>query len=282
VTEPTEIATATLEEARAHARAQAGVTSSTQPTIPATAATALPDRVRASDVLWDETIASGGYSAVTLPRGAVVRLTDLDGDACASVLLFNAANTAERINVADTVKVQWQAYLGAGALLLSDMGRVLTTIVADTSGRHDALCGCTNRSSAEGRYGDGAIWSPTPNARDLFVLAGAKAGLGRRDIAPNVNFFKGVVVGDDGALRFDGAPTDPSYVELRAEVASLLLVVNAPHPLDPRTPYPGTAIRITVWKPAPDDLRRARTEIDTPERVRAFENTDEYLRGSAV
>ena len=27
--------------------------------------------------------------------------------------------------VADTVKVQWNAYLGAGSLLLSDMGRVL-------------------------------------------------------------------------------------------------------------------------------------------------------------
>ena len=60
-----------------------------------------------------------------LPRGAVVRLTDLEGDACANLLVYNAAQPFERLNVADTVKVQWQAYLGAGSLLLSDMGRVL-------------------------------------------------------------------------------------------------------------------------------------------------------------
>ncbi len=272
--------TATLADARAHARAQAGSSAVAGPTVPATAAVGLPEGVRADDVLWDETIACGSYASRVLPRGTIVRLHDVTGDACAALLVHHARNTAERLNVADTVKVQWQAYLGPGALLLSDMGRVLATIVSDTGGRHDALCGCLNRRSATAKYGDGAISGPTPNTRDLLVLAGAKCGLTRRDIAPNLNLFKGVVVEGDGALRFDGAPAAPSHVELRAELPLVLLVANAPHPLDPRADYAGGVLRVTAWRPAPDDVRAERTQLDTPERARAFENTDEELRGA--
>jgi uncharacterized protein YcgI (DUF1989 family) len=32
------------------------------------------------------------------------------------VLVYNAEHPTERLNVADTVKVQWQAYLGLGSL----------------------------------------------------------------------------------------------------------------------------------------------------------------------
>jgi urea carboxylase-associated protein 2 len=231
-------------------------------------------------VLWDETGPGGGYSARVLPKGSIIRLADLEGDACASVLLFSAMNTAERLNIADTVKVQWQAYLGPGALLLSDMGRVLCTIVTDTSRRHDALCGCSNRRMNERRFGNGAISGPTPNARDLFVLAGAKRGLTRRDIAPSLSFFKGVRVADDGALQFDGSPTGPCEVELRAEMTLLFLVVNSPHPLDERPVHMATTLRVTAWTPAYDDVRGARTQLDTPERVRAFENTDDDAPGA--
>ena len=76
-----------------------------------------------------------------LARGTTLRLRDLDGEACAHLLLYNADQPWERLNVADTVKIPWQAYLGTGHPLLSDQGRVLATIVADDSGRHDALCG---------------------------------------------------------------------------------------------------------------------------------------------
>ena len=78
-----------------------------------------------------------------LARGTRLRLRDVHGTGCAHVLLWRADAPWERLNVADTVKVPWQAYLGAGHPLLSDQGRVLATVVADTSGHHDALCGTT-------------------------------------------------------------------------------------------------------------------------------------------
>src|SRR5262249_54450331 len=147
----TETTTADTTGARDHARSQAGRRADAMPTVPATDATDLPDGVDADAVVWDEVVAGGGYGHRRLARGTAVRLTDVDGDACANVVLHNAIEPHERLNVADTVKVQWQAYLGAGSLLLSDQGRVMASIVEDTSGAHDALCGSSTRLHNIGR-----------------------------------------------------------------------------------------------------------------------------------
>ncbi len=163
----------------------------------------LPPGVSADDLLWEETIAPGGYASRRLPRGSRTRLIDVDGDACASILIFNAEMPTERLNVADTVKIQWNAYLGAGKLLLSDMGRVLMSIEADDAGTHDAFCGASNAASNARAYGEGGNWSAHPNARDRLLLGAAKHGLGRRDVHPCINLFKGVRIAADGATVLD-------------------------------------------------------------------------------
>jgi uncharacterized protein len=271
-------ATGTLADARAHARAQAGAATITGATIPSTAAVDLPLGVDARDVLWDERVPLGGYAIVRLPRHAHLRLTDLEGDANVAVVAFSDRHTAERINVADTVKVQWQAYLDAGALLLSDMGRALATITSDTSGRHDALCGTTTRRANEARYGHGAVHGPSPAGRELLVIAAAKAGLSRRDLPPALNLFKGARVDEDGSLRFDGDPRPGAHVELRADMDVLVMLANVPHPLDARDGYRGNEVRITAWRadPPPDVVAAA----VTPERARAYINTQQHLIAS--
>ena len=273
--------TSTTVAARDHARAQGVRRVPHQPTVPASDAIGVvrpcrnADRARA-DAVGRRDRARWRLLAV-LPRGAVVRITDLEGDACANVLVYNAAQPAERLNVADTVKVQWQAYLGPGSLLLSDMGRVLLTVMADTSGRHDAFCGGSNRLRNAAKYGDGAVHGAHPNARDRFAVALAKHGLGRRDVVPNVNFFKGVRVAPDGELRFDDRVVAPgAYVELRAELPVILVLVNTPHVLDPRPEYTVTPLRVSAWS----DAAAARGDTEwaaTPEAERAFLQTEEFV-----
>lgn len=267
--------TRTTHGARDHARAMAGMRADAMPTIPATAAVDLPDGVSADTVVWDEVIAPGGYSSTVVARGTVIRFTDVAGDACAALLLHNAEQTSERLNVADTVKVQWQAYLGAGALLLSDMGRAMATIVTDTSGHHDTFCGASNAALNAARYGDGTVSGPFPNARDQFVVALTKHGLTRRDVAPNVNLFKGVRVHEGGALELLPSAPAGAAVELRAEMHVVVTVVNSPHPIDDRVPYPCTPLRVTAWRgdpTGPDDP----AWTSTPERERAYVNTQHY------
>jgi uncharacterized protein len=274
----TDSTTADTAGARDHARSQAGRVADTQPTVPAPSLADPPPGVDPADVLWEETIGAGGYATRALPRGARLRLVDVEGDACAGLLLHRADRPAERLNVADTVKLQWQAYPRPGYLLLSDMGRVLASLVEDTCGFHDTFCGTSNALDNTRRYGDGAAFGPAPSGRDRFLVALAKHGLGERDLAPNVNLFKGVRIETDGSVTFlgDRSPAG-AHVLLRAELPLVVSVVDVPHRLDPRPAYTAGRLRITAWRGAPagqdDPLRAA-----SPEATRAFDNTDEEMR----
>jgi urea carboxylase-associated protein 2 len=274
-------ATGTTHGARDHARAMAGTVVATMPTLPPTAWPAVPDGVAAQDLTWAEVVGGGNYTNKVVARGTTIRLTDLAGDACAHVLLFNADQPWERLNVADTVKVPWQAYLSAGHPLLSDQGRVLATVVGDDSGHHDALCGTSSRARNEERYGDGAPQGASPAGRDLLLLAALKHGLGPRDIPPSISFFQGVRVGDDGRLAFTGSAGAGASVTLRAELPLVALVANVPHPLDPRTDYTCTSLEVLAWRGAPtgpqDPLWSA-----TPESERAFLNTADYAAARGI
>jgi urea carboxylase-associated protein 2 len=271
--------TGTLAGAREHARSLAGAIAAAGPTVPASSALELPPEADAARIVWAETIGSGDYASRRLPRGTVLRISDPAGDACVQLLVHNALQPAERLNVADTVKVQWQAYLGAGALLLSDMGRVMMTIVADTSERHDCLCGATSRRANEHRYGDAWAGGAHPSGRDLLALGVAKFGLSRRDVPPNLNLFKSVRVDDAGALHLDGAPRPDTYVDLRAEMDVIVTLANSPHPLDDHAEYNATLVRCLAWLPPERDSAPDSFRTTSPERTRAFENTDEYLLG---
>ncbi|MDR3508689.1 MAG: DUF1989 domain-containing protein [Caulobacteraceae bacterium] len=269
--------TASPTKARDHARAQAGQRAEAMPTVPATDAPQRPDGVPADAMLWDEVIAAGGYAAKRLNRGARLRLIDTKGEANLSMLVFNAERPIERLNIADTLKVQWNAYLKAGGLLLSDMGKVLMSITEDSSGYHDAFCGASNAAANAARYGDGYNWGLHPNARDRFVLATAKFGLGRKDIHACMNWFKGITVEADGATRFDGGAGPGAQVILRAEMDVIVMLANCPHVLDPRPTYTVTPAHVMAWRgevtPADDPIRNA-----TPEGLRAFLNVEEDLR----
>ncbi|MET0135867.1 MAG: DUF1989 domain-containing protein [Kibdelosporangium sp.] len=208
--------------------------------------------------VWAEHVAPDGYTHKVVARGTVVRLVNPEGAACAHVLLYNADQPWERLNVADTVKVQWNAYLGPRNLLLSDQGRVLASVV-DSDGEHDALCGTSRKGRA------------------LFTLAAAKNGLTPRDLPPSVSFFQGVRVLPDGRLDFTGPAG--SVVTLRAEVPLVVLIANTAHPLDEKGA--STRLEVTAWRDRPTDPADP-LWTDTPEGRRAFENTADYLTARGI
>lgn len=264
--------TSTTAAARAHARAQAGTRTEAMPVLPAADWPTPPAGVDADRLVWAETVPGGRYTSKVLARGTRVRLRDLDGNACANVLLHRADAPWERLNVADTVKVPWQAYLAAGHPLLSDAGRVLATVVADTSGHHDALCGTTTVSANLEKYGAGALHSASPAGRELFTVAGAKHDLQPRDLPPSLSFFHGVRVAPDGALTSSGTAGAGVYVDLLLHLPVIVLIANTAHPLDPAPDFATTPLEVLAWC-APDKL-------DTfpdgdPEYRRAVLNTED-------
>lgn len=263
--------------ARDHARSMGGTVVEAMPVLPPIAAD-LPAGVSADDVVWEETIAPGGYATRRVARGNRLRLIDVKGDACAGLQVFNAEMPTERLNVADTVKVQWNAYLGAGKLLLSDMGRVLMSIEADDAETHDCFSGTSNAATNAAKYGEGRNSGAYPNGRDRFLLGAAKHGLGRRDVHPCVNMFKGARIELDGTITPDVGPFTPGRsVVLRAEMDVIVVIANCPHVLDPRPEYAVTPLRATAWRgpvtAEADPIRNA-----TPEGLRAFLNVEDYFR----
>jgi uncharacterized protein len=238
-----ESSTNSTDGAREHARAQAH---SASMRIPAT-----PDDIDPGRLLWAEAVPAHSYTTKVLGRGSRLRLIDPDGGACAHLLLFRADAPWERLNVADTMKVPWQAYLSQGHPLLSDQGRVLATVVADSSGHHDTLCGMT------------------PAAGQLMLLAAIKHGLDIRDVAPCASFFRGVRVADDGALQHAGSAGPGAAVDLLIHLPVVVALVNAAHPLDPDPSV--TGLDVLAWR-AGDELS---TPVnDEPEYLRALFNTE--------
>lgn len=280
-TTETAVGTATTAGARAHARSQHGRTADTMIHVPAVSAperlTSGLDALALAATTWTESLAFGRYTHMELARGTRIRLTDTDGDACVHAVLFRAGSHHERINVADTVKVPWQAYPGQGHALLSDAGRLMATVVADSSGRHDALTGTTHRAGNEAKYGAGSAQCASPAGRELLTLGSLKHGISQRELPPSMSFFKGITVDADGGIRFDGSAGAGTAVELLLHMDLVLVLANTAHPLDPRPAFTGSAVDIVAWQ-APQDLRAlAAGELGLdlgPEHLLALQNTE--------
>ncbi|NEV00010.1 urea amidolyase associated protein UAAP1 [Bradyrhizobium uaiense] len=224
-------------------------------------------------IIHREVIPAGWYWTTRLNRGETLRIVNTQGTSTVSLLAWNSADTTERLNHADTIKVQWAARLQKGRVLLSDMGRALLAITEDTSAAHDAVVGGSTAATIQANYGDGNF----RNTRDNFILAAAKLGLDRRDVHPCMSFFAPVAIDADGRFVWsETRRTRGDFVELRAEMDLLIALSNCPHPLDPAKAYPQASVEIVRYRagaPAADDLCRTATA----EAIRAFENNALYF-----
>ncbi|MES1207698.1 MAG: urea amidolyase associated protein UAAP1 [Pseudomonadota bacterium] len=217
-------------------------------------------------------------------RGQILRITDLRGRACVSALFYNARDPLERYNMADTLKAQYTAFLTAGRVLFSDMGRVLASVVADSCGWHDTVTGCGTAATNDTRFGPGRYqelrndWHR--NARDNFVVELSKRGLGRRDIVANVNFFVRVSADADGKIAWTPGNSRPgAFVDLRAEMDTLVVLSNTPHPLDPSGTYapPPVELRLRQATGRERAGRKDACRSSRPENARGFALTEAYV-----
>jgi urea carboxylase-associated protein 2 len=220
-------------------------------------------------IIGREQVPAGWYAMVRLRRGEALRIIDDSGRSSVSLIGWREEDTSERINCADTVKVQWSAAISKGRVLLSDMGRVLLSLVEDTSGAHDVLVGASTPASTRGAFGE-----PTRNTHENFLAAAAKIGLGLRDIPSCVTFFAPVSLDPNGRFLWTAGRKRPGdFVDLRAEMNLALVMSNCAHPLDPARPAATGPIRFIRHR-APPPERGDPCRTTSPEIMRAFEFTD--------
>jgi len=228
-------------------------------------------------------IAPGGHWSLKMRRGTAMRLTDLEGGGNAGMLFYNPENLLERYNAPDTLKCQHTFKLTRGNCLYSDMGRVFASIIADTCGWHDTVCGNSHAEQVAARWGgrdyqaDRNEWRQ--NGTDAFLVELAKYGLGRADLAANTNWFSKVVADEAGNLRLETEHSaSGSQVTLRFEMDTLVLLHACPHPLSAAEHYPRKPIGVELGTADPvqeDDY----CMNFRPENRRGFANNRIYHLG---
>jgi len=220
-------------------------------------------------VILCEQVPAGWYATLHLRRSEGLRIIDETGRSSVSLIGWRAEDTSERINCADTVKVQWSAALSKGRVIFSDMGRVMLSLVEDSSGAHDLLVGGSTPASTLATFG-----TVMRNTQENFIAAASKVGLDIRDIPPCVTFFAPVSLDDAGRFAWNASrKRSGDFVDLRAEMNQVVVVSNCAHPLDPARPVasgPVTVMKHRARLAPADDLCRTAS----PEAARAFAFTD--------
>ena len=205
--------------------------------------------LKPEDALVRDTVGAGDYYLKVIKAGQTLRILDLEGNQAADTLFYSADDPTERYSAMDTIREQGNAYLSVGTRLRSNYNRVMLDIVADTCGRHDTLGGACATESNTVRYDLDKRHMHA--CRDSWMLAIAEheeLGLNKRDITHNINFFMNVPITPDGGLTFeDGISAPGKYVELKAQMDSIVLISNCPQLNNPCNGYDPTPIEVLVW-----------------------------------
>jgi len=228
--------------------------------------------------LYEETVPGGGHTSFVLKRGQLLRLTDLEGGANVSLMLLNAQEKSERLNLPDTLKGQHTAKLTAGHCLYSDMGRVLAAITADTCGWHDSFGGVLNADEVAEKYGIGRYQELRNgffrNGTDNLLVEMGKWNLNLQDLLMVLNLFSRVDVTADGAFAFhQGHSKAGDYIELYAPMDTLVILTALQHPLDPNPLYAPKPVQLS-WHKVESDGISVLCRSSRPENGRAFHNTE--------
>lgn len=234
----------------------------------------------AGPVLWEETLPGGAHWSGVMRRGTALRFTDIEGGANLSALFWNFEEKSERYSMPDTLKAQHTAYVTRGHCGFSDMGRVLFSIVEDTAGWHDTVCGAIDDATMIERFGTRRFQEHRNDmhrsGREGLLKEMGRWGLGKRDLHANVNFFSKVTTDADGNLSLHAGTPPRAYVDVRFDMDVLLAMSAAPHPFVRKGLYVRKPVKLTAWRagiaPADDYCRNFRAE-----NRRAFVNTARYF-----
>ena len=228
--------------------------------------------------LYEELVPGGGHTSFILKRGQLLRLTDLEGGANVSLLMLNAHEKSERLNLPDTLKCQHTAKLTAGHCLYSDMGRVLACITADTCGWHDSFGGVLNAAEVAEKYGEGRYQELRNgffrNGTDNLLVEMGKWNLNLQDLLMTLNLFSKVTVDADGSFGFEpGNSETGDYLELYAPMDTLVVLTSVQHPMDPNPEYAPKPVQLS-WHRVDSDGISVLCRTSRPENARGFHNTE--------
>ncbi|NGY05847.1 urea amidolyase associated protein UAAP2 [Solimonas terrae] len=200
----------------------------------------------AATALVDVTIAARAPWSGLVQRGQVLRIVDVEGQQAVDTLFYRADDFSERYSAQDTLRAQGSAYVVTGTRLLSNEGREMLSVIANTGGAHDTSAGACSCESNTVRFGHQTRYMHA--CRENFLLEVSRHGMSKRDIVANINFFMNVPVEPDGRLAIvDGVSRPGDYVEMRAAMDVLCVISNCPQVNNPCNGFNPTPVRVLIF-----------------------------------
>ncbi|NLB52812.1 MAG: urea carboxylase-associated family protein [Syntrophomonadaceae bacterium] len=194
----------------------------------------------------EQVIPPRGFYARHIYKGQVIRITDLEGQQVPDFICFNRYNHVEKISVNNTLLINGNIYATTGHVLYSTHCNPMFTIINDTCGRHDLICGSCSEYSNALRY----KVRGTPNCRDNMISALAPYGVCEAEIPYSFNIFMNCPVSLDGSISIQEPISKPGdFIELQAEMDCLIAISNCPQERNPCNAFNPTALAVLVYDP---------------------------------
>ncbi|MET0537267.1 MAG: DUF1989 domain-containing protein [Xanthobacteraceae bacterium] len=177
-------------------------------------------------------------------KGEVLRIIDLEGQQAVDFICFNAKDTKETYDVTVTVRLASRPYLRKGDVLYSNVANPMFSIIEDTVGNHDTICGCCSAEINFLRY----RVKDTPSCRANFLRELSKHGLDSRSLVPNINFFMHIPFNANAEFEIKAPLSRPGdRVDLAAEMDCLAVISNCPQILNPANNFKPTPVRMVTF-----------------------------------
>jgi uncharacterized protein YcgI (DUF1989 family) len=186
----------------------------------------------ASDVQAPQLQQSGGWvippksgHALTVQKGQILRVIDLEGSQACDLVCFNLTDHLETLSPARTRLWHWRVRISTGDQLISNRHRPMFTIVEDTVGIHDLLLASCNRRLYEEHFKVGS----RDGCFELLASALASYGVTADQIPDPFNLFTNTAVENerDMVIRLPVSKRG-DHTDLRAEMDLLVGMTSCP------------------------------------------------------
>ena len=197
------------------------------------------------EIISDQIIPAREHLALELHRGETLRIIDTAGKQVVDLVALNATNKAEKLSCvySNLMNGTWQ--LTKGHKLYSSMARPIFSITEDTVGLHYSGGGfCT----AEINYVRFQV-DNTPSCADNLTRAFKPFGIQRDDFGFDscFNIFMNLTYQPDGSMKLEEPLSGAGdYIDLKAEMDSIVAISNCPQDRNPCNAFNPTPIQIQV------------------------------------
>jgi hypothetical protein len=198
-------------------------------------------------IISDEIIPAGEYTSFRLDYGQTLRIIDIEGKQVADLVALSSDNKAEKLSCVYSNILNGTWKLTKGDRIYTNRANPIFLITEDKAGLHYSGGGFCSEEINYLRF----KVRGTRNCADNLTAAFRPFGIGREDFDFDncFNIFMNLTFQSDGSMRLGEPLSGPGdYIELTAEMNSIVAISNCPQDKNPCNAFRPTPLHIQVMK----------------------------------